>query len=140
MLKPRCPGLAFLLANWLLASACQAEVVSWQGFDIHYTTFNSLLIPQTVADAHKITRSKNRIVTNITVRKNNKPVRAIIRGTNRNLLNQLFQMEFDEVIEQGAVYYLANQIIDERDSLKFSIDIQPLNQTDVYHLEFARQY
>tara|TARA_R110002072_G_scaffold1369_12_gene11411 strand:- start:455 stop:817 length:363 start_codon:yes stop_codon:yes gene_type:complete len=117
-----------------------AETVQWRGYDIHYTTFNSLLIPQEVAQAHNIVRSKYRIVTNVSILKDGNPSPATVTGINTNLLNQLFTMEFDEVTEKSAIYYLSNQLIDEKDSLRFTIQVMPSGETDAYELQFTRQY
>ena len=132
--------LTLFIICCFLAQSCRSEFVRWQGFEIHYTTFNSTLIPSDVAEAHGIIRSKRRIITNVTIRRQDKAIRARVRGTTRNLLSQLFIMEFEEVSETGAIYYLANQIIDDRDTLMFSIDIKPADQDDTYHLKFTRQY
>lgn len=132
-----------LLGSFLLLVCCNiacAETIQWRGYDIHYTTFSSTLIPQEVANAHNIIRSRNRIVTNISIRKDGQPVRAQLEGTNSNLLNQLFTMQFTEVIEETAIYYLANQIIDEKDHLRFQISVQPLDQDETLELRFTRQY
>ena len=123
-----------------LTVCSKAETVSWQGFEIHYTTFSSQVIPQEVAAAHNISRAKNRIVTNISILKDGEPQAAIVDGTNSNLLNQLFNMEFTEVKEESAIYYLANQLIDERDTIRFNITIQPLGHPEVFDLKFMRQY
>jgi hypothetical protein len=117
-----------------------AEMVQWRGYEIHYTTFNSLLIPQEVAKAHNIVRSKLRIVTNISVLKEGEPSNAKVIGTNTNLLSQLFTMSFDEVTEKNAIYYLSNQLIDERDTLRFTIQITPNGQSEALELKFMRQY
>jgi hypothetical protein len=117
-----------------------AEINRWQNYEIHYTTLNSMLIPSEVAKAHNITRSKSRIVTNITVRKDDTAVAAKIEGTSTNLLNQLFTLDFQEVKEPGAIYYLSNQIIDERDMIRFQITIAPNDHDDVYILKFNRNY
>jgi len=128
------------LLSILTSSMCAADVVHWRGFEIHYTTFNSTLIPSDVARAHDIVRSKHRIITNITVRRDGMPVRATLTGTTRNLLSQLVTLDFAEVSEAGAVYYLANLVVDERDMLIFKINIKPENHTDEFHLEFTRKY
>jgi len=129
-----------IIAALLLGPACNAEVVNWQGFDIHYTTLNSMLIPNEVALAHGIVRSKRRIITNIAVRKGDRSVSAKLSGTSVNLVSQLSSMEFSEVTEAGAIYYLSNQLVDERDRLVFNIDIQPTAHADTFHLKFIRQY
>jgi hypothetical protein len=49
-------------------------------------------------------------------------------------------MEFDEVTEKTAIYYLANQLIDERDTLRFTISVLPAGEADAYELKFMRQY
>lgn len=133
-----------IVALALLASGLSQHVEAeqqqhWQGYDIHYTTFPSTLIPADIARLHNITRATNRVVTNISVRKNSGPVKVKITGLVNNLLNQQYKLEFEEITEQDAVYYLASQIVDEKDTLRFSISIQPPN-TEAYLLEFVRQY
>lgn len=117
-----------------------AETIEWQGYEIHFTTFSSLLIPPEIAAMHDIDRAKNRIVTNISILKEGEPQTAIVRGQNTNLLNQLYTMEFTEVQESSAVYYLANQLIDERDTLRFKIQLTPTGIDDTYEFEFMRTY
>ena len=132
--------LLFLFCGPGTSSQAAAETIQWQGYDIHYTTFSSLLIPQEVAAAHNIARAKNRIVTNISILKDSEPQAAMVSGTNSNLLNQLYTMDFTEVTESSAIYYLANQLIDERDTIRFDINIQPAGSVDTFNLEFMRQY
>lgn len=132
--------LALVASAWILTTVASAETVKWQGYDIHYTTFSSLLIPPEVAAAHDIERAKNRVVTNISILKDGEPQRATVTGHNTNLLNQLYTMEFTEVRETTAVYYLANQLIDERDTLRFVIEITPETVQASYQLEFMRTY
>ena len=125
----------------LLFTIClSADVEKWQGFEIHYTTLSSLLIPDQVALAHGIVRSRNQIVTNIAVRKKGQAIRAELSGFSVNLLNQLFEMKFQAIVDSGAVYYLSSQLIDERDTLVLEIDITPDNHPETYHLKFTRQY
>jgi hypothetical protein len=98
------------------------------------------LIPQDVAKAHNIIRSKFRIVTNISVLQEGEPSPAKVTGINTNLLNQLFTMSFDEVTEKTAIYYLSNQLIDERDTLRFTIQVTPSGESEALELKFMRQY
>ena len=116
------------------------QFVSFEGYEIHYSTFSSLIIPADVAKVHGITRAKNRIITNISVRQNDKSVTTAIQGTIENLLGQVITLEFSEVLEQDAIYYLANHVVDEKDRIKFDINIKPTNSASNYHLKFAREY
>ena len=125
----------------LVVSQTQAEQTHhWLGYDIHYTTYPSTLIPADVAAVHGIIRSDNRLVTNITVIKQGKPVQLKIDGHAKNLLNQQFKLEFSEITEHSAIYYLANQIISEQDAVSFEITIKPVGETETYLLKFARRY
>ena len=125
----------------LFVSQTQAEQTHhWLGYDIHYTTYPSTLIPADVAAVHGIIRSDNRLVTNITVIKQGKPVQLKIDGHAKNLLNQQFKLEFSEITEHSAIYYLANQIISEQDAVSFEITIKPVGETETYLLKFARRY
>ena len=130
---------ACLLAGTAPASLA-AQFVSWQGYEIHYTSFSSMLIPAETAALHDIKRAKNRIVTNISLRRDGQPVAASVQGTATNLLNQQSQLAFTEVKEQTAIYYLANQLVSERDTLRLSISIQPDGLDEAYLLEYVRDY
>lgn len=133
--------LTYVLALLLMTTSLQAEqFVHWQGFDIHYNTFNSLLIPADVAKAHDISRSRNRVITNISIVRDGTPTTSVVGGHSVNLLGQLTTLEFTEVKESTGVYYLANQIVDEKDTLRFSISIQPSGSTETYDLQYNRQY
>ena len=137
------------VASW---NHCQADQpIQWQGYDIHYTTLSSRLIPAEVAKLHGIIRADNRMVTNIAIRQTSEtsdetddekgePVTANIHGTVTNLLNQQSVLDFTEVLEPNAIYYLANQLVDERDTLRYSISIQPQSSEATYLLEFGRDY
>ncbi|MEX2326951.1 MAG: DUF4426 domain-containing protein [Pseudomonadales bacterium] len=129
------PVLLLLVCNQSLA-----ERVRWQDYDIHYTTFTSSLVPAEVAGVHGIVRSDQRIVTNIVILQNGRPIAARIKGSATNLLNQLFDLNFVEVKEQDAIYYLASQIIDQRDTIRFAIDVTPVNSSETYSFKFTRQY
>jgi len=136
------PTIVLIIAcNLLMISASRAEqFVQWQGFDIHYNTFSSLLIPPEVAKAHGISRSKHSIITNISIVENGIPTTAKVTGQSLNLLGQLTQLAFIEVNERTGIYYLASQIVDEKDTLRFSLRIKPSGSEETYDLNYNRQY
>ena len=106
---------------------------------IHFTTFSSLIIPADVASAHAIVRSKKRIILNLSVLKQGAPATATISGHVINLLNQRFELVFDEINEADAVYYLASYLALEHDILRFNLDVQ-LSVTDSVPINFIRRY
>ena len=132
-----------LISTFLLSfhSHLSAEQRIVRGpYEIHYTAIPSTLIPARVAAKHGLVRSANRIITNITIRTADRSVSAVITGTAENILNQLQPLNFLEVIEQDTVYYLAEQIINEKDLIRYTIHIQPVGSEETYELAFQRQY
>ena len=118
---------------------CQ-QMQNWKDYDIHYSTFPSKLIPVDVATAHNIVRADNRIIINVSIRKKEVPIRAEIHGTVLNLLSQEIELTFTEVTEQQAIYYIASQIVNEKDTISLQIFIKPEPGKDTYKLEFTRKY
>jgi hypothetical protein len=137
-----------LLTLFLLIGSAQSGAAQFERrgeFDIHYTTFSSMLIPSDVAHAHDITRAENMMVVNITIKKGNQSIRGKVTGHATNLLNQLVALEFDEISESNAVYYLSEVIARENDIFSFELKVQPqlgdkLESDTPYKLNFLRRY
>ncbi len=122
-------------------AATAAQFVNHGGYRIHYTTFPSTLIPPDVASVHGITRAENQVVLNISVRKGDEPVGVELNGSVTNLLNQMTSLDFSEVNEQDAIYYLAHHTAIEKDILRFSITLTFDDDAVLpYQLEFVRNY
>ena len=120
-----------------------AQYIDHGEYRIHYTTFSSLLIPGEVAAAHGIVRAKNRIILNVSAKKADEAVPMRIEGTVTNLLNQQFELDFEEVTEAGAIYYLANHLAMEQDILRFALNVQPAdssNNDPGAWIRFLRRY
>ncbi|MEX2488328.1 MAG: DUF4426 domain-containing protein [Pseudomonadales bacterium] len=136
----RLAGVVVLVVASLPAYGEQS--ISWRNYVIHYTAFESTLIPEEVAAANGVVRSSNRLVTNIVIKQKNRneTVPAKVEGTVTNLLNQTSELTFREVNERDAVYYLASQVVDEQDTLRFNVKIRPTGEDEVYSLEFIRTW
>ena len=132
--------LLLLSLCWLgSAPASAAQYIDHGEHRIHFTTFSSLIIPAEVASAHDIVRSEKRIVLNLSVLKQDKPAAASISGHVINLLNQRFELVFDEIHEAEAIYYLASHLALEHDILRFNLEVQ-LNATESVPINFVRRY
>ncbi len=100
------------------------------GYTIHHNALTTDLLPAQVATAYRLQRSKNRALLNVSVIKDNPgslgtPVRAEIRAVARTLFGQLRQIDMREVIEDKAIYYLADFPINHREILTFEFEILP---------------
>ena len=109
----------------LLALPAVAERKQTFGeLDVHYSVFNSSFLQPDVAAAAGLTRSKTVGVLNIAALKDGKGQAAKVSGTLKNLLGQTSELKFKQVLETGAVYYLAEFPLRQREMLTFSIQVQ----------------
>ncbi|QOL25698.1 DUF4426 domain-containing protein [Thalassotalea sp. LPB0316] len=135
-------SFALLLA---IASVClpvQAEQKQVLGdIDVHYIALNSTLIPANVAVNYDITRSKINALINISVLDNtqaNKPAKSVgISGFATNLLGHKKTLEFVEVVEGEAIYYLAQLRFTSEEQFTFNIKI--LDEGKEHNLVFKQK-
>ena len=130
-------GIIGLLVSFKAAAEQKIQVGE---FEIHYTAFPSLLVPADTASLHGLTRAENRLLLNLSVRRIGEPVPARVTGQVVNILNQAQPLTFFEVSEQTAIYYLAEVVNQEKDWLRFTLEIEFSKDHPPYALEFNRQY
>ena len=140
-------GLTFLQKKiflWLLlifsGDVVSQQTKNWKDYEIHYSVIPSVFVSKEVAKAHSIIRARGRMITNIAITKRGTPIRAQVKGTASNLLKQHITLQFSEIIENQTVYYLSNNILDEKDNINYKITIKPENENETYELLFTRQY
>ena len=115
----------YLFCCMLLALPALAERKQTFGeLDVHYSTFNSSFLQPDIAAAVGLTRSKTIGVLNIAALKAGQGQVAKVSGTLKNLLGQSSALQFKQVTESGAVYYLAEFPLRQREILTFSISVQ----------------
>ena len=122
------------------SNSIQADTVMAGDYTVHFTVISSLNIPPNVAQAHDITRSKSRLVLNVSVIKEGESGPAMVKGQVSNLLNQLSQLDFIEVQETSAVYYLATTIAGERDTLRYDLEVLPDGHSDTIKVRYLYQF
>ncbi len=117
--------IACLLACLLFALPAAAErKQSFADLDVHYSVFNSSFLQPDIAAAAGLTRSKTGGVLNVAVLKAGKGTPAQVSGQVKNLLSQTTTLAFKQVLENGAVYYLAEFPLRQREMLTFTLNVQ----------------
>ncbi len=114
------------------------ELGQWQ---VHHIAFPSTFIQAKTAKALDLKRRKDVALINISVlnKQDKKPLKAILTGTAKNLLGQLKELEFIEVDEGDAVYYLAQISYSNEEVWRFKVDIKtPDGQTQT--LKFKQKF
>ena len=114
---------ALVLTGLTMASPAQAEQKVVNGeYEIHYIVFPTTFLRPSIAAQYDLPRGKNRALVNVSVLEAGKPVKANVAGSSRNLLEQRQSLEFREVDEGNAVYYLA--LISHADEENHRVEIQ----------------
>ncbi len=117
-------GSALLLAFLSpLASAEQKQVLG--PWDVHYIAMPSTLIEPQIAAQYQISRSIQNGLINISVLASNDQQAQQVRisGQAKNLLGQIKELNFQEVREGKAIYYLAQLQFRGEEKVSFSIEI-----------------
>jgi Domain of unknown function (DUF4426) len=116
-----------LILMLALPTSVSAEQVRRLGsWDVHYIVVRTSFLKPEIAERNGIVRGRDRAFLNISVLgPDGQPVTAEVSGTSRNLLEQVTTLEFREVREGNARYYLAQFQHTDRDTLRFAIDIVP---------------
>ncbi len=93
-------------------------------YDVHYVVVQSTFFSAEIAERYQIVRGRDRALLNISVLNGSgSPVRAMLEGTVTNLLGQVTPLDFREVLEGEAVYYLAEVKHTDRETLRFAVSI-----------------
>lgn len=123
--------LALLLFTACLSvSAMAADVIKGERKEtfgdvtVHYNTFNSTFLTPDIAKAAELIRSKNQGVINVSVIKDGKPLVANVTGTVKDLTSQSVPLNFRQVTEQGAIYYIAQYPVEQQETRTFEIKVQ----------------
>jgi len=77
-------------------------------YELHYIVIPTTMLKPSIASEYNISRGKDRALVNVSVLNHEKkPVSARITGDSQNLLGQLQDLDFKQVKEGDAIYYLA---------------------------------
>ena len=132
-------GSALLLA--VLSPLASAEQKQKLGpWDVHYIAMPSTLIEPQIAAQYQITRSIQNGLINISVlaSSDQQAQQVRISGQAKNLLGQIKELNFQEVREGKAIYYLAQLPFRGEEKVSFSIDIS--QGTEQQQLKFDHTF
>jgi hypothetical protein len=136
--------LAVLMSTTVFnVSAEQSK--SFGEYTVHFSAFTTDILTPEVAKAYRIPRSKNRSLLNISVLKKvmgtpGSPVSAKVKATATNLSAQLRELEVRELREHGAIYYIAETSVNNKETLKYALTIIPEGETEAYSFSFQQQF
>lgn len=116
-------------------SAQQSE--TFGPYELHYSVVNTTFIEPKVAATYGITRGKDKAILNLSVREQlpgggnvGRPMQ--LKGTTRDLLQQQEVLDFQEVKEGPAIYYIAEISFLNEEHRFFEIHFRPEGATETY--------
>ncbi|MFT4928826.1 MAG: hypothetical protein ACI8WB_004946 [Phenylobacterium sp.] len=110
-------------------------------WNVHYIAFGSTFLTPKIAQAYDIKRSGYSGVVNISVLSSSKSHTAQkveISGEAKNLLGQIQELSFKEIIEGDSVYYIAQIDYRNEETYRFDIKLKQGNQSQ--KLKFSQQF
>ncbi len=142
--RPLLQGLA-LLAVLLLSGATQAADETYTSFGqykVFHSVFNSSFIKPDIASSYNLTRGSDQALVNIALIKTgadgqSNGLPAEVSGRVTNLMQQSKPLQFIEINEQNAVYYLAPLRFNNEEVLHFTIEVKHEGKT--YDVKFSKK-
>lgn len=139
-----CRKLLFCALVMFGVQVVQAEEQTFGDYTVHYNAVNSTFLTPDIAAQYDIVRSERRAFLNIAVLRNESdgsttPVSAVVSGGKRNLLQQEGAIEFKEIREGEAIYYIGEFDFSNAEILRFEIELQPEGKGPAHTIEWSTQ-
>ena len=133
-------SLSFALL--ISVSANAEQKLETPNYDIHYNAFNTMMVTPEVAQTYGFTRARNRALLNVSIldAKTKEPLMAHVKGQRKNLVGQIYDLEFQQIVEQGAIYYIAELRFSEAEMWRFDVQVQPDPHKPAIPLKFSQKF
>lgn len=114
-------------------------------YKVHYNAFDSTFLSAEVARQYGITRSKYQGVINIAMQKagsdgKDVPVTARLSGKVKNDIAQIVELDFREIQDGPAIYYIATFSHGDNDKLDFEVLVQGEGRGEPQTLKFSHNF
>jgi hypothetical protein len=111
-------------------------------FDLHYSVVNTTFLDPEIASSYGITRGKKRAILNLALRENlvdkSEARSMLLQGRTWDLI-QSQTLEFKEIREGEAVYYIAEFAFINEEWRFFEVNFRPSGADQTYSFKFKHQ-
>ena len=112
---------------------------------LHFSALSTEQLSPEVARQHDIVRSGNRGLLNVSIIKKEpgalgKSVSGSVSASAINLTGQLKNITFREIREEEAIYYIGEAMISNEETLIFTIDATPINESSRFTIRYMKQF
>lgn len=114
---------------------------SFGDYQVYFSVFNSTAIRPDIAQANDLPRANNLALVNISVlpKGATSAKAALVKGVVRDLMSNQRQLDFKEIREGQAVYYLAPFRFEHEEVRHFDISVRPDPDGASYDFSFTRK-
>lgn len=114
-------------------------------YELHYNAITTDQLTPAVARAYNIVRSNNRAMLNVSIlKKTDGPVHPSVAGSVSasaiNLTGQVKKLNLRQVQEGEAIYYIGDVPVASGETLVFTVDATPINESSRFTVRFTRQF
>ncbi len=124
------------------APALAQQTETFGPFELHYSVVNTTFLDPKIAATYGITRGEKRAIINLAVRENlatGSVARAMeLQGRTWDLIHNQ-TLEFKEIREGEAVYYIAEFPFINEEWRFFEVDFRPTGATQTYTFKLKHQ-
>lgn len=112
---------------------------------VHFNALSTEQLSPEVARQYDIIRSDNRALLNVSIIKKNPgslgtSVSGGVSASAINLTGQLKNIAVREIREEEAIYYIGEAMIANGETLIFTIDVTPLNESSRFTIRYMKQF
>jgi hypothetical protein len=140
--KTKLVAITFVLLTAFIGSAFAENMQKLGSMNVHYIAIGSTFLTPTIAKTYGIERSRYNGLVNISVldanSKDHPAKTVLISGTARNNIGQSKTLDFKEVKEGSAIYYLAQLNYSNEEMFHFTIKIDDGNGQKI--LKFDQKF
>jgi hypothetical protein len=133
-------SIVFLISVSFISHANNMKKLG--NMNVHYMAINATFLTPEIAKAYGIERSRYNGLINISVLDNTQkstPAKSVsITGSARNLTGQNKKIEFVEVKEGDAIYYLAQVSYRNHETINF--DLKITDGKESHQLKFSQKF
>ena len=136
-------GTLLVLAALFAPAAFASQFERFGDLDVHYIVFNSTDLSPEMAERYGLTRAANLGLINISGRRveadgTTTPVRLELEGSVTNLLGQSQALNFREIEDPGAIYYLETIRFTDRETLRFDVQVTDTETGRSHDIQFGK--
>ena len=132
----------FLVTLLATASSLAQQSEHFGPFELHYSVVNTTFLDPAVATSYGITRGEKRAIINLSVREpeaqGNRARTMLLKGRTWDLIQNQF-LEFKEIREGSAIYYIAEFKFINEEWRFFEVDFRPAGSDETFTFKFKHQ-